>query len=435
MSERAFENGAVVRVEALQALDAYGYDGGRMAFRRFCRQVFEAGGPRFLRSPSGALAVFRHADVRALAAMPQLATVAPNQLFPGLLSADLPDEKPVGFAIANVVKNQMFSTNAPANPALRRVLLNEIGPKQAAARTPMVEALARQVLAAVPRDAEVDGVAEIAEPLIGRYWGTLLGMTEEEALTAAQLARKMSPMLALNPEWSGIVEADGAAKAYYPLVEGAGRRALERGGCPFVETMAQGLAAIDIADDLDHGGYIPKTVGAFLAGNLFDGFHTAALAVANTLRTLLEHPEVMARLRKEPAEVGAAVAECLRLEPPVIHLNRIASADIVHDDLVIPSGTLVMMMWGAANRDPAAFPDPERFDLTRPQQGSTTFGGGAHICPGRFVASHLAKALVQALIEQNLDLRPAGPIDEWMGNHAMNQLRRLPVRFHEVRPF
>lgn len=85
------------------------------------------------------------------------------------------------------------------------------------------------------------------------------------------------------------------------------------------------------------------------------------------------------------------------------------------------------MMWAAANRDPDAFPDPERFDMTRSQQGTTTFGGGAHICPGRFVASLAAKSLVEALIEERIAVRAAGDIDDWIGNHAMCQLRHLPV--------
>jgi cytochrome P450 len=86
-----------------------------------------------------------------------------------------------------------------------------------------------------------------------------------------------------------------------------------------------------------------------------------------------------------------------------------------------------MMMWGAANRDPEAFPDPECFDLDRPQQGSTTFGGGAHICPGRFVAGLVARSLVEALIERRIEVRAAGDADDWIGNHAMCQLRHLPV--------
>lgn len=426
-AEVVAEPSAILDVATLPTLEAYGYDGGRMAFRRFCERVFQPGGPRFLRDAKGALVIFRHADLRALAAMPQLSALAPNQLFPGLLSSDPLAEPPVGFAIADLIKNQLFSTNAPLNPALRRVLLNQVGPKPTAARGEATREIATRILKDLPLGAEVDLVEQIAEPLIGRFWGALIGMTDEEALGAALQARKMTPMLFLNMDRDRFREADAAAKVYRGLVEGASQRSLQAGGCPFVEAMAQDLAGIDIADDLDHGGYLPKTVGAFLAGNLFDGFHTAALAITNTIRTLLEHPEVMARVRAAPEMAAPAVSECLRLEAPVIHLNRFVSADIEYDGLVIPAGTSVVMMWAAGNRDPDAFAEPDRFDLTRPQQGATTFGGGAHICPGRFVASLVARSLVEALIEGGIDIRAAGDMDDWIGNHAMCQLRRLPV--------
>ncbi|WP_354073233.1 cytochrome P450 [Caulobacter sp. 1776] len=428
MSGEAFaDRPTTLDVAALPTLAAYGYDGGRVAFRQFCKRAFEPGAPRFLRSESGALAVFRHADLRSMAAKPDLASLAPNQLFPGVLTAELPDEKPVGYAIADLIKNQLFSANGMLNATLRRVLLDQIGPKPTAARGDATREIALKVLDSLPLGVDIDLVEQIAEPLIGLYWGALIGMTDEEALSAAVQARKMTPMLFLQMEWEGICEADAAAKAYRNFLETASQRSLSAGGCPFVSNIARDLAAIDYADDLDYGGFVPKSAGAFLAGNLFDGFHTAALAITNTIRTLLDHPEVMTQLRAEPEKAATAVAECLRLEAPVIHLNRIVSADLEYDGMIIPAGTRVQMMWAAANRDPAAFPDPERFDLARPQQGATTFGGGAHICPGRFVASLVAKSLVEALIERRITIRAAGDIDDWIGNHAMSQLRHLPV--------
>lgn len=417
----------VLDIGALPTLEDYGYDGGRMAFRRFCARAFQPGGPRFLRGDGGALVVFRHTDLRALAARPELSALAPNQLFPGLLGVEPLEEKPVGFAIADLIKNQLFGANGVLNATLRKVLLNQIGPKPTAARSDAARQIAGRILEDLPLGETVDLVERIAEPLIGLYWGGLIGMTDEEALSAAVQARKMTPMLFLRPDGDGIVEADAAATAYRGLVEGASQRALVAGGCPFVSDMARDLAMVDIADDLDHGGYVPKTVGAFLAGNLFDGFHTAAVAITNTIRTLIDNAEVANRLRAEPEKAAAAVSECLRLEPPVIHLNRIVSADLEYDGWTFPAGTRVMMMWGAANRDPEAFPDPECFDLDRPQQGSTTFGGGAHICPGRFVAGLVARSLVEALIERRIEVRAAGDADDWIGNHAMCQLRHLPV--------
>lgn len=425
MTDPVETRGEVLDVAGLPTLRSLGYDGGRQALRRFCAQAFAPDAPRFLQMDDGTLVVFRQADLRSLAAAPELATLAPNQLFPGVLGEVEPEVKPVGYALADLIKNQLFSSNAPLNPALRRVLLNQIGPKQTAAQADMAREIAREILNGLPEDRPVDLVEEIVEPLIGRYWGRLIGLTDGEALTAAAEARSMTPMLFLKPSSSSIAEADRAASAYRAAVEGPVMRNLAQGACPFVEIVAKDLAAIEIADDLDYAGFVPKSVGAFLAGNLFDGFHTAALAATNTVYALLSRPAVWDELRASPDLAAAAVSEALRLEPPVIHLARRASEDIVLDGVVIPSGTKVLMMWGAANRDPEAFPDPEAFDLRRSQQGTTTFGGGAHICPGRFVATLLSRSLVEVLLQARADFQFASEDEAWIDNHAMCQLRRL----------
>lgn len=414
-------------VASLPALRSLGYDGGRQALRRFCAQAFAPGAPRLLRADDGALVVYRQADLRALAASPALATLAPNQLFPGVLGQGEPEVKPVGYALADLIKNQLFSSNPPLNPALRRVLLNQIGPKQTAARAGLARDIAGDILGSLPDGRPVDLVREIAEPLIGRFWGRLIGLTDAEALTAAAEARNMTPMLFIRPSAASIAEADQAAKAYRAAVEAPAMRSLGAGGCPFVEATARDLAAIDIEDDLDYGGYLPKTAGAFLAGNLFDGFHTAALAATNALYALLSRPAVWEELRASPDMAGAAIAEALRLEPPVIHLSRRASEDIAFDGMIISKGTPVLMMWGAANRDPEAFGDPDAFDLRRSQQGATTFGGGAHICPGRFTATLLSRSLLEVFLERRIEARLVDEEEAWIGNHAMSQLRRLGI--------
>jgi cytochrome P450 len=415
-----------IDIASLETFEDYGYSGGRDSFRTFCERVFAPGGPRFLRD-GDALVMFRHADVRSIGVHPQLSTLAPNVMFPGVLNVPAPDPGRVGFAIADLIKNQLFSSNPPLNPALRRVLLNQIGPKQTAAYADRTRAVASELLNAVPAGAEIDLVQDVAEPLTGRFWGALIGMPDEEAVAAAVAARRMTPMLYLRQTAESLAAADSAARAYRSLVEGGALRSLARGGCPFVDQVAKDLATIDIEDDLDYGGYVPKTAGAFLAGNLFDGFHTAALAAANTLYALLSHPAALEQVERSPEMAAAAVAESLRLESPVIHLNRIATEDIVEDDIVIPKGTRVIVMWGAANHDPAAFPDPEVFDIARPQQGATTFGGGAHICPGRFVAALISRCLVEALIETRTKLTIVPGKAQWIGNNAMSQLARLPA--------
>ena len=414
----------VIRVEALASVADFGYTGGRDSLRTFCRRVFAPGGPPFLRSEKGELVIFRHADVRAIAAAPDLSAVAPNLAFPGILAG--PKDR-LGFAVADLITNQLFTSNPPLNPALRRVLLNQIGPKPLQAYADRTHQLACDALAALPVGEPVDLVHDLAEPLIGRFWGGLLHQDAESAVATAIEARRMTPMLYLRRDAESAAQLETATLAYRALVEDAAAGALVRGGCPFVEGIAADLAEIHLEDDLDHVGYVPKSAGAFLAGNLFDGFHTAALALTNTLAVLVRHPDAIQGLIDAREKVGAFVAECLRLEPPVIHLNRYTTGDVQCGNAFIPKGLYVSVMWGAANQDPAAFPDPEHFDAGRPLQGTTTFGGGAHICPGRYAVGLIVKSFLEALVESRLQIHPLNDREAWLDNHGMCQLREMPV--------
>jgi cytochrome P450 len=168
-------------------------------------------------------------------------------------------------------------------------------------------------------------------------------------------------------------------------------------------------------------------LGAFLAGYLIDAFHTSALGSANAVCALLERPDVMAQVRASPALLPAAIIEALRLDPPVILLKRYALNDSTIAGVGIRKGIQIAMMWAAGNLDPQAFREPERFEIARQHQRLTTFGTGAHICPGRHAALMLSRILLEAIL-QGGKLGLAG-LPQWHEQHLMCQLKSLPVTF------
>ena len=90
------------------------------------------------------------------------------------------------------------------------------------------------------------------------------------------------------------------------------------------------------------------------------------------------------------------------------------------------------MMWAAANRDPGVFDDPDSYRLTRQIQHGTTFGGGAHLCPGRNVARMLTEIAVTALTAPDVDIALVGDDHEWATHSMMRQLTALPVTIRRV---
>jgi len=420
--------GSSAAIASLTSIESLGFTGGRNSFHAFCKTAFAPGTPRLLRTEGNELVVYRHEDLRTLGAMPELGAVPPGVMFPGF-DTRTPDDPPhPGDGIASVISYQVFTQNPPVHGAVRMALWRELNPKQTARMEETARAVVQEILSEVGARSEIDLVEDIAEQLTARFWGRMIGMTREEIAQAAIAIRDMSSMFLVQITAEAVRQADGASLKFGGLIEAAAARSHAAGTHPFVESLASGLSAIDVADDPACGGVVAKSVGKLLAGNLFDGFHTAAVGAANTLFCLLRNPGMLEDLRAAPEKTGAAVMEALRCEPPVIALKRYALADMKYLGVAIPKGAQVLMLWAAGNHDPAAFDEPSQFRLDRDLRGVTTFGGGAHICLGRIVATMLARVLVEELGKQDFELALVDEDDPWFENLLMSQMIRMPVR-------
>ena len=112
------------------------------------------------------------------------------------------------------------------------------------------------------------------------------------------------------------------------------------------------------------------------------GDETTVSLLGNGLLALLQHPEELARLRREPALLPAAVEEFLRFESPIQIATRRPVEDFVLRGKTIRQGQTVVLMLGAANRDPERFAEPDRLDVGRTENKHTAFGWGSHFCLG-----------------------------------------------------
>jgi cytochrome P450 len=139
---------------------------------------------------------------------------------------------------------------------------------------------------------------------------------------------------------------------------------------------------------------------------LFGGIETTEGMVANAVLHLLERPEQLALVRREPELVGAAIEESLRLEPAAAVVDRYATRDVKLGGASIARGDLVRLSISAANRDPAVFDEPDRFDLGRPRSKShLAFAQGPHVCVGIHLARLEAQIGIRCLLERLPHLR------------------------------
>lgn len=143
---------------------------------------------------------------------------------------------------------------------------------------------------------------------------------------------------------------------------------------------------------------------------------------------MLRHPDELARLRADPSLLGGAIEEILRFESPVqVAFVRLAPAELRIRDTSIGAGQIVAALVGAANHDPAAYPVPHRFDISRaPGRVPLTFGGGAHFCIGAALARLQGEIALSKLLGRFRRIELAGaPV--WRNSIVLRGVRNLPL--------
>jgi pimeloyl-[acyl-carrier protein] synthase len=160
---------------------------------------------------------------------------------------------------------------------------------------------------------------------------------------------------------------------------------------------------------------------------LFAGHETTVNLIGNGTLALLRHPEQLGQLRANPDLIKSAVEELLRFDSPVQLTGRVAMEDVVIDGQTIQAGQDVMMLLGAANRDPEQFTDPDRLDLGRSDNKHLAFGGGIHYCVGAPLARVEAQAALPALLQRLPELKLTTEQLEWKETLTLRGLKALPL--------
>jgi cytochrome P450 len=185
-------------------------------------------------------------------------------------------------------------------------------------------------------------------------------------------------------------------------------------GRPAGPEAARAVAELGEAVRLDAAGLTEAEVKSNVAVLLFGGIETTEGMIANAALHLLSHPEALAAVRADAGRLPAAVEESLRLEPAAAVIDRYATRDTEFGGAEIAAGELVRISVAGANRDPATFPDPDRFDPGRDNAGRhLAFAGGPHVCVGMHLARLEAHVALATLLERlpGLRLDPARPAE------------------------
>ena len=292
----------------------------------------------------------------------------------------------------------------PDHTRIRKLFAPAFTPRALAALEPRVVRLVDALLDAAAARGGMDVVEDFAAALPIQLIGDMLGVPPDER--GPLRGWSLAILGALEPEpGAARLEAGNRAveefKAYLRRLIAERRR---RPGTDPGEILSALIAAEDAGDRLTEVELLHQCIFLLNAGH-----ETTTNLIANAVVALLEHPEEWARLRANSALLPSAVEEFLRYQSPNQLGNRRVVADVAVGGVQMPAGTLVTLGIGAANRDPAQFPEPDRLDLGRAPNRHLAFITGIHACAGMWLARMEGRVAIGRLVERFDRLRAAAP--------------------------
>jgi len=361
-------------------------------------------------TPVGIWRLTRYADcVRLLTQVPTGVRMADGKLF----GEDLvPNAGPGEF---------MLQQDPPNHTRLRRLVSKAFTPRAIERLRERARRLADELIERVAARGEMDVIADLALPVPSTVICEMMGVpvADREKFTdwTAQATHLLGAMFAPPEVVERGLAAGAALRDYFEQLIAERRRSLTD------DILSDLIRAEEAGDRLSPTELLSQSVGLLIAG-----FETTIGLIGNGVLALLRHPDQLALLQDHPDLIAGAIEECLRFDGPIALTPRILREDTEFGGKLIPKETQVWAMLLAANRDPAQFGEPERFDITRAENPHLAFGGGTHFCLGAHLARMEAQVAIGTLVRRLGALELATDELQW-GRSLFRVLDRLPIRF------
>jgi pimeloyl-[acyl-carrier protein] synthase len=365
-------------------------------------------------SPLGFWVLTRYADVIAMLRDPRLI----KEPIAAFVAARFGMAVPPGLGLS------MLDRDPPDHTRLRGLVSKAFTPKALESLRPHIQGIVDGLLAKVEGRGEMDLIEEFAYPLPVRVICEMLGVPvadhERFKQWGLDIARGLDAIM-LPPD------SEVAQRSM------AGRRALaayfreliaERRAAPREDMLSALIAAEEAGDKLNEDELMATCLLLLVAGH-----ETTVNLIGNGSLALLRHPGELRKLRDNPGLITTAVEELLRFDGPVQRTARIPSEDITIGDHTIPKGEMVMPFLGAADRDPAQFPDPDRLDITRGDNRHIAFGMGIHFCLGAPLARMEGQIAINTMLRRLPKLALAIDKPDYRQSLTLRGLQALPVSF------
>ncbi len=319
--------------------------------------------------------------------------------------------------VARLLTRSVLNTDPPGHACLRKSVVKAFAPKDVGSLSSTIKEFACRRLEMLDTSAGFDVIAGFAVPFPVEVVSYVYGVAGYDRAQVKQWSVDVSGLIEPLPALHSLKDAEQSIHDF----EGYLRDRLDQG--PIDDTFPACMA-----DALERGEIAMDEALANLILMFPAGHETTVNLIGNGIYTLLRNPDQLRSLRARPQLIDGAIEEMLRYESPQQVAWRSLLADREVGGRMLRKGEQVMMILGAANRDPEIFEDPDRFDIMRRPNPHLAFGAGRHTCLGSWFAKLQAKIGVQLLLERFPHLQLADEAPIWHSTLSFHGLKSLPVR-------
>jgi len=371
-------------------------------------------GPASWNEQMGLWLLTRYEDIRWALGEPRLSSTMPppagHSAGPSDLLADM----------STFVKSSLVFTDPPDHTRLRRLVIAAFVPSVINELAAPISMITNRML-----DEHADSLdlaAHLAEPMPIAVLGQLLGVSLLES-EGAQLKQWCDDFLLPFGRDVNTVSSDELArvKAAAQGLHGFVDTVLSRRTAGGTDDVVGRLLAGESQDRLSKQELFANIVLLLIAGH-----ENSTSLIGNGAAMLLELPDIRAELAQDSSRWPAAIEELMRLVSPNQFIRRQAREDVILGEQTIRAGDAVMLILAAANRDPEAFPEPDRFVFDRPNRQTVALGHGIHYCLGAPLARLEGRIALQTVFERWPAVRQAGDL-VYANNFNVRLLHSLPV--------
>ena len=314
----------------------------------------------------------------------------------------------------------MVFRDPPDHTRLRRLTSKVFTLKAMRAMRPNVEAITAHLLAEIGERDRFDFISSFAGPLPALVIMDLLGVPRAELSRIKRLSDDIALFIGSS---RGATEKYASAEAATKEMADFFRALIrERQAAPKTDVLSELVHLEDAGDRLTEDELIATCILL-----LFAGHETTTNHIANGLLALMRFPGEMQKLRADPSLAQRAVEELLRYDGPTTAQGRVVQVEHALHGRTLKSGDRVFLMINSANRDPRAYPDPDRVILERDGVPHLAFGFGLHICLGFPLARLEGEVSLPAVLARFRSIEPAGE-PRWLDSLVFRGMSEFPVR-------